>query len=106
MTKRYITDLRSGFLNTSATKSKYLPKEAIRFIVLNFYKNKCKFTESSTNYSLLLNFDMRLILNKTMSLYIFVIFMCLVLNSCSALKTCDCPGVGTQNNAIENPNNA
>ena len=32
--------------------------------------------------------------------------MCLVLNSCSALKTCDCPGIGTQNNAIENPNNA
>ena len=106
MTNRYITDLRSGFLNTSATKSKYLPKEAIRLIVLNFYKNKCKFTESSTNYSLLLNFHMRLILNKTKSLYLFIIFMCLVLNSCSALKTCDCPGIGTQNNAPENPNNA
>ena len=48
----------------------------------------------------------KLILNKTTSLYIFILFMCLVLNSCSALKTCDCPGIGTQNNAIEKPNNA
>ena len=106
MTKRYITDLRSGFLKTSATKSKYFPKEAIRPIALNFYKNKCKFTESSTNYSLLLNFDMRLILNKTYSLYIFIILMCIILNSCSALKTCDCPGIETHNNSLENPHNS
>ena len=105
MTKRYMTDLRSGFLKTSATKSKYFPKEAIRPIALNFYKNKCKFTESSTNYALLLNFDMRLNLNKTNSIYIFIIFMCFVLNSCSALKTCDCPGVGAQNNKTVSPNN-
>ena len=106
MTKRYITDLRSGFLNTSATKSKYLPKEAIRPIVLNFYKNKCKFTESSTIYTLLFNLDMRLTTTKKNSLYIFIIFMCITLNSCSALKTCDCPGIGTQNNTLEKPHNS
>ncbi len=106
MTKRYITDLRSGFLNTSATKSRYLPREAIRLIALNFYKNKCKFIESITIYVHLFNFDMRLTLNKNNSRYIFIIFTWIFLNSCSALKTCDCPGIGSQNNSLENPNNS
>ena len=32
--------------------------------------------------------------------------MCIILNSCSAIKTCDCPGIGTQNNALEHPHNS
>ena len=49
---------------------------------------------------------MRLNTTKNNCLYMFIIFMCINLNSCSALKTCDCPGIGTQNNTLENPHNS
>lgn len=49
---------------------------------------------------------MELNLNKKNSLYIFIIFISIILNSCSALKTCDCPGIGDFNNLIKNTHNS
>lgn len=46
---------------------------------------------------------MRLIKNKAIYIYIAVVFTCLILSSCSALKPCNCPGVDIQINPIENP---
>ena len=49
---------------------------------------------------------MRLILNKKNTHYILIMLMCIILNACSALKSCDCPGIGNHNNAVENTHNS
>lgn len=53
-----------------------------------------------------IDIEMKIIKIKPLTTYIFIFFVSLFLGSCSAYKSCDCPGLGQQDSNINRSENS